>query len=84
MHVVFAEDYYADPQGVLDQVTAVLGLPPVPPSDEQTHRNAAPRPSRVDPSIEQQLIERFSPDVALVRRLTGLEPPWPRFGGDAP
>jgi hypothetical protein len=84
VHVVFAEDYYARPQGVLDVITDVLGLPPVPPAAEQTHRNAAPRPSRVDPAVEQRLIDRFAPDVDLVADLTGRRPPWPRFGGSSP
>jgi hypothetical protein len=84
VHVVFAEDYYAAPQGVLDVVTGVLGLDPVPPSSESTHRNAAPRPSRLDPTIEQRLIERFAPDVEVIAELTGRRPPWTRFGGPRP
>ncbi|MET0909276.1 MAG: sulfotransferase [Ilumatobacteraceae bacterium] len=84
VHVVFAEVYYADPQGVLDVITDVLGLPPVPAAAEQTHRNAAPRPSRVDPAVEQRLVDRFAPDVDVVAGLTGRRPPWPRFGGASP
>lgn len=78
--VHFAEDYYRDPSIVLDPITAGLGLEPLPRTDAATHRNAAPRPSRVEPDIEAALIERFAPDVDRVATLIGRRPPWDRFG----
>ncbi len=84
VHVVFAEEYYAAPQQVLDVITGVLGLGPVPASAEITHRNAAPRPIRVVPVVEQRLVERFAPDVDAIAEITGRRPPWTRFDGSAP
>ena len=81
--VDFSETYYADPTRVLDRITDRLGVERIG-RDVGEHRNAASRPSTVDPSIEARLVERFSPDVARVAELLGVTPPWPRFGGTDP
>ena len=81
--VDFSETYYAAPTAVLDRITDRLGVDPVA-RDVGEHRNAASRPSTVDPAIEARLVERFAPDVERVAGLLGVTPPWPRFGGVDP
>lgn len=76
--VTFSEDYYADAHSVLGPIAERLGITPFS-SDVGAHRNAAPRPSEIDPAIEAALIERFRPDVERVSNLIGQPPPWPRF-----
>lgn len=80
--VDFSERYYANPAQVLVRLTDQLGVAPI--DDAGVHRNAAPRPSTIDPDVEPSLIGRFAPDVEAVGDLLGERPPWPRFGGSAP
>ncbi len=77
--VVFSEHYYADPTPTLRTITDLIGVPPVPIDGETIHRNAAPRPGRIDPGTDAMLTERFRPDVELLAESIGSEPPWPRF-----
>lgn len=77
--VVFSEDYYRDPAATVRTVTDRLGVPPLPGHDATEHRNAAPRPSALDPDLEAMLIDRFRPDVERLSELLGAAPPWPRF-----
>lgn len=76
--VTFSEDYYADAHSVLAPIAERLEITPFS-AEVGAHRNAAPRPSAIDPAIESALIERFRPDVARVTELIGRTPPWPRF-----
>jgi len=78
--VLFSEDYYRDPSTTIGTITSVLGVDPMPDDAVGGHRNAAPRSGSIEASVEQRLIERFRPDVERVVDLTGLRPPWPRFG----
>jgi len=78
----FSERYYADPAAVLERITGRLGVEPM--TDAGVHRNAAPRPSSIDPDIEARLVARFRPDVDALTELLGDRPPWPRFGGTDP
>jgi hypothetical protein len=80
VHVAFSEDYYAQPATVINEITALIGVPPMPSEAVGDHRNAAPRPSDLDPLIEAQLVDRFRPDVEQLADLIGRQPPWPRFG----
>lgn len=77
--VRFSEDYYRDPQAICATITERLGVAAMPASALGGQRNAAPRPSDLDSSIERALIDRFRPDVELVSDLLGVRPPWPRF-----
>lgn len=77
--IVFSEEYYADPSTTLRSITDALGCAPMPTAHAATHRNAAPRPGRVDPEVETMLIDRFGPDVDRLAAITGRRPPWPRF-----
>lgn len=76
--VVFSEDYYRDADTVRRRITDRLGISPLP-ADGGEHRNAAPRPSAIDPELERALVDRFTPDVDAVADLLGRRPPWPRF-----
>ena len=82
VHVVFSEDYYRDPETVLNGIVGRLGLDPFP-ARVGAHRNAAPRPGRLDSDLETRLVDRFAPDVERVASLVGSTPPWPRFSSDA-
>ncbi len=75
--VDLAERYYADPAVVLGAITDRLGVEPI--DDAGVHRNAAPRPSELDPAIERRLVNRFRTDVNAVGDLLGRRPDWPRF-----
>lgn len=76
--VTFSEDYYADAHSVLSPIADRLEITPFS-ADVGAHRNAAPRPSEIEPTVEAGLIERFRPDVARVSELIGRPPPWQRF-----
>jgi len=82
--IVFSEDYYTDPGGVIGSVLDAAGLPPMPGGHESEHRNAAPRPSKLDADIDAELTERFRPDVVQLTDRLGLTPPWPRFAAPGP
>ena len=77
--VLFSEDYYADAVTAVRTVTDLIGVEPVPANGGAIHRNAAPRPSGIDPEVDALLTERFRPDVERLAELLGSEPPWPRF-----
>jgi len=80
MIVGFSEDYYRDPSSVIDPITDRLGVSRMPTGAVGGHRNAAPRPTELEPEIETMLVDRFRPDVDAITRLLGTSPPWPRFG----
>ena len=82
--VVFSEDYYTDPAKVIGTVLDASGLPPMPSGHESEHRNAAPRPSKLDAAIDAELTDRFRPDVVQLTERLGLTPPWPRFAAPGP
>ena len=46
------------------------------------HRGAKPQPE-IDPAVLSRLADHYRPDVARLRALTGVEPPWPRFADEA-
>ena len=82
--VVFSEDYYTDPADVIGTVLDASGLSPMPSGHESEHRNAAPRPSKLDAAIDAELTDRFRPDVVQLTERLGLTPPWPRFAAPGP
>ncbi len=82
--IVFSEDYYTDPASVIASVLDAAGLPPMPGGHESEHRNAAPRPSKLDATIDAELTERFRPDVEQLTERLGLTPPWQRFATPSP
>jgi hypothetical protein len=72
--VVPAEEFYADPQALVDDLCAKLGIP--------THRltsvepfNAEPS-AGMDPGVRAELAERLAPSIAAVEELLGREMPW--------
>jgi len=81
--VIFSEEYYADPFGTVSLLTDALGAGPPSPDAVGMHRNAAPRPGRIDPDLDARLTERFRPDVELLTERLGRTPPWPRFAPGA-
>ncbi len=74
VHVIFFEDFSADPQGEVDKVRAFLGLPPVITPIDTSVRNPASRPrSRLltrflyhPPRWAIVLVKRLAPRAALV------------------
>ncbi|MCU1454540.1 MAG: putative Sulfotransferase, partial [Acidimicrobiales bacterium] len=71
-----AEEFYAAPQILLDDLAARLGLP--------THRIVDAEPFNAAPSagmptaVRAALRERLAPDIEAVERLLGRAMPWPR------
>jgi len=82
--IVFSENYYTDSSSVIGTVLDTSGLPPMPGRHESEHRNAAPRPPKLDTAIDAELTERFRPDVVQLTERLGLTPPWQRFATPSP
>lgn len=74
--VLASEDYYADPVEATARVFTFLGLEPVAPPPSPP-LNAAPG-SSMAPDTRARLVERFTPHVHEVERLTGQSFPWSR------
>ena len=72
--VLASEDYYADPQQVLDQVLEFLGLPSEPIANRNV-RNAAPGED-LDADVRAALTARFEPHNRRLAELTGRTFPW--------
>jgi hypothetical protein len=81
--ILFSEDYFADPNGVIATVLDAAGLPPMRHEQQSERRNAAPRPSTLDGDLDAELTERFRADVRELTERLGLSPPWPRFAEPA-
>jgi hypothetical protein len=76
--ILASEEYYSNPQKVLDEAQAFLGLPhEVLVSGEV--RNAAAG-DELDPAIAEQLAARFAPANARLQELTGRAFPWTSAG----
>jgi hypothetical protein len=72
--VVAAEEFYADPQTLVDHLCDKLAIP--------TYRlesiepfNAEPS-AGMDPTVRAELTERLAPAIAAVEELLGREMPW--------
>lgn len=69
-----AEDFYANPQGLCDEITGRLGLP--------AHRLSSVDPWNAEPSrgmdaeIRAELTERMRPHITAVEDLLGRQMPW--------
>jgi hypothetical protein len=74
--VAIAEEFYADPQALCDELTDRLGLP--------RHDLGRPEPFNAEPSadmeeaVRAQLRSVLSPDIVAVERLLGRPVPWAR------
>ena len=74
--VLAAEEFYADPQVLCDDITDRLGLP--------RRDLGTPEPFNAEPSadmdgaVRQQLTERLSADIEAVELLLGRSMPWSR------
>jgi hypothetical protein len=72
--VLPAEEFYADPQALVDQLCDRLSLP--------RHRLASVEPfnaepsAGMDPAVRARLEERLAPAIAAVEELLGREMPW--------
>lgn len=72
--IVRSEDFYADPQGVYDEVLIFLKLPPYPLTDVASW-NAAPT-SAMRPSTRQKLCDHFASHNAELAALLGRDFGW--------
>lgn len=74
--VAAAEEFYADPQALCDQITDRLGIP--------RHDLGAPEPfnaepsADMDPAVRAQLRAALTDDIVAVERLLGRSMPWDR------
>jgi hypothetical protein len=73
-----SEDLFSDPAGTLHRVQAWLGLAEHTPADLRSHNTRSY--SSMDPEVRAQLRERFQPDNARLRALTGVTFPWVEEG----
>lgn len=72
--VVAAEEFYADPQSFLDQVTDQLGIPR---RDLGTPEPFNAEPSAdMDPTVRARLAEELADDIRAVEDLLGRPMPW--------
>lgn len=69
-----AEEFYADPQSVVDAITSRLGLPQRELKDP-TPRNAAPSKG-LDPAIRAELATRLQPTIEAVDTFLGRPTGW--------
>ncbi len=72
--IVAAEEFYADPQRLLDELCGRLGLPTTPIERPQTH-NAEPSDA-MDPQVRVWLEARFAPEIEWLEQLLGRPMPW--------
>lgn len=72
--VLASEDYYADPQGVLDEAFAFLGLPSAPAGKGEALNAAAG--SALDDATRAGLTAHFAPHNARLADLLGRSFPW--------
>ncbi|WP_242900893.1 sulfotransferase domain-containing protein [Actinomadura terrae] len=78
VHVVAAEEFYADPQKAVDGVARFLGLDPAPlPPSAVKVWNAAPS-QELSPHTRQELAEHYAPFNADLEKLLGRTFPWTR------
>ncbi|MBO0608592.1 sulfotransferase domain-containing protein [Myceligenerans salitolerans] len=76
VHVLVAEEFYADPQRACDGVAAFLGLDPAPLSAEaRTPRNAAPS-STLLPATREELTRHYAPFNEELAQLLNRDLPW--------
>lgn len=73
--LIRSEDFFADPQAVVDQVSAWLGLPPRKIRDMRP-RNTGHDRSRLDPAVAAKLRRYFEPHNQDLLRLTGRDFTW--------
>jgi hypothetical protein len=76
VHVVFAEDFFAEPERVYDSVVDFLGLERWRPSAFERH-NARPS-SPLSPALRERLTAHFAPHDERLAALLGEVPPWRR------
>jgi hypothetical protein len=74
--VVAAEEFYADPQSFMDQVTARLGIPTRDLGEPEPF-NAEPS-ADMDPAVRRMLTEQMAGDIEAVELLLGRPMPWVR------
>jgi hypothetical protein len=72
--VLAAEEFYADPQALVDELCRKLSLP--------THQLSSVEPfnaepsAGMDPKVRAELTERMAPGIAAVEELLGRQMPW--------
>jgi hypothetical protein len=76
VHVVFAEDFFAEPERVYDAVVDFLGLARWRPAAFERH-NARPS-APLSPALRERLTEHFAPHDERLAALLGEVPPWRR------
>ncbi len=72
--VLPAEEFYADPQSLLDELCDRVGLPARRLENVEPF-NAEPS-ADMDPAIRARLAERLAPEIDAVERLLGRPMPW--------
>ena len=74
-HIVFSEDFYADPQRTVNGVWSFLGLSPATLHSRKRH-NFQPAPG-IAPQTRQWLEEEFAGHNGDLEQLLGRHVPWP-------
>lgn len=76
VHVVDADDFFAEPMAQIEQLTSWLGLAPWTPTKVEQW-NARPG-DEMSPELRQRLVEHFEPFDQQLEALTGRVPSWRR------
>ncbi|GAT68117.1 sulfotransferase domain-containing protein [Planomonospora sp. ID91781] len=76
VHILFAEDFFSDPETEYARILDFLGLPRWSPEAFERH-NARPR-SPMPESLRTELADRFAPHDERLAGLLGVTPPWRR------
>ena len=82
LHVIRAEDMFADPRRTVAEAAAFLGLPPQElPGDGFRARPRKRRYAPLDPALRVRLDAHFRADSERLRELLGMDWRWDRGGG---
>ena len=73
--IAASEDFYADPERLVNEVWAFLGLPPAVLRSRKRH-NYLPAPD-LDPALRQRMEEQLGEHTSGLEELLGRRLPWP-------
>jgi GT2 family glycosyltransferase len=81
-HIVLSEDFYANPDEVVNGAWAFLGLPPAPPRNRKRYNYH--QAADLEPATRQRLRQQFAEHNQNLAELLGRNLPWQPPGQGAP
>lgn len=73
-YIAFSEDFYAQPERIVNEIWSFLGLPPAPLRSRKRH-NYQPAPDLL-PATRRRLEDAFAEHSRGLEELLGRRPPW--------